>query len=149
MQNKIIPNIWFNTPNGKISSVLEYYKIIFADDFKAGQIIPLGETPSGYSEMCEVTIFEQKYVILITANEHHQLNDSVSFMINCEGQNEIDKYWNYFTQEGRESQCGWCIDKYGLRWQVLPKNLGELMSKSNSFKVMMGQKKIVISEYLK
>ncbi len=84
-----------------------------------------------------------------TAIEHHPLNDAVSFMINCEDQSEIDTYWNYFTLEGNESQCGWCTDKYGLRWQVLPKNLGELMSKPNSFKVMMNQKKIVIEEYLK
>ena len=84
-----------------------------------------------------------------TAIEHHPLNDAVSFMINCEDQNEIDIYWNYFTREGKESQCGWCIDKYGLRWQVLPKNLDELMSKPNSFKIMMNQKKIVIEEYLK
>lgn len=149
MQNKITPNIWFNTSNGKISSVLDYYKEIFAADFKAGQIIPLGDTPSGNSEMCEVTIFGQKYMILTTANEHHPLNDAVSFIINCEGQNEIDKYWDYFTKEGKEVQCGWCIDKFGLRWQVLPKNLSELMSKPNAFKVMMGQKKIVIEEYLK
>jgi predicted 3-demethylubiquinone-9 3-methyltransferase (glyoxalase superfamily) len=148
MQNKIIPNIWFNTSKGRISSVLEYYQEIFADDFKAGQIITLGETPSGYSEMCEVIIFGQKYMILTTANEHHPLNDAISFMINCEGQNEIDKYWNYFTHEGKEVQCGWCIDKFGLRWQVLPKNLAELMSKPNAFNVMMGQKKIVIEDYL-
>ena len=149
MENKIIPNIWFNTENGNILSVLEYYREIFADDFKIGRVIPLGETPSGNTEMCEVTIFEQKYVILTTANLHHPINDAVSFMINCEGQNEIDKYWNYFTKEGKEVQCGWCIDKYGLRWQVLPKNLAELMCKPNAFKVMMNQKKIVIEEYLK
>lgn len=149
MQNKIVPNIWFNTSNGKISSVLDYYKEIFVDDFTAGQIIPLGETPSGNSEMCEVTIFGQKYMILTTANEHHPLNDAVSFMIYCEGQNEIDKYWNYFTKEGKEVQCGWCNDKFGLRWQVLPENLSELMSKPNAFKVMMSQKKIVIEDYLK
>ena len=149
MQNKIVPNIWFNTPNGKISSVLAYYQDIFNEDFKAGHVIPLGETPSGNSEMCEVTIFSQKYMILTTANEHHPLNDAVSFMIYCEGQNEIDKYWDYFTKEGKEVQCGWCIDKFGLRWQVLPENLSELMSKPNAFKVMMSQKKIVIEEYLK
>ena len=149
MQNKIVPNIWFNTPNGKISSVLEYYQEVFNDDFKAGQIIPLGETPFGNSEMCEVTIFGQKYMILTTANEHHPLNDAVSFMIYCEGQNEIDKYWDYFTKEGKEVQCGWCNDKFGLRWQVLPDNLSELMSKPNAFKVMMGQKRIIIQDYLK
>jgi predicted 3-demethylubiquinone-9 3-methyltransferase (glyoxalase superfamily) len=147
--NKIVPNLWFNADGGSISKIIEYYKNIFSIDFENGQIIPLGETPSGKTEMCNVNIFGQKYVFMSTAIVHHPLNDAVSFMIYCEDQSEIDKYWNYFTEEGKESQCGWCIDKYGLRWQVLPKNLGELMSKPNAYNVMMGQKKIVIEEYLK
>ena len=148
-QNKILPCLWFCTDGGNISKLIEYYKNIFGKDFQDGQIIPLGETPSGNTEICEVHIFGQKYSLMTTANEHHPLNDAMSFMINCEDQNEIDKYWNYFTQEGEESQCGWCIDKYELRWQVLPKNFDELMGKPNSFEVMMQQKKIVIEEYLK
>jgi predicted 3-demethylubiquinone-9 3-methyltransferase (glyoxalase superfamily) len=44
-------------------------------------------------------------------------------------------------------QCGWCIDKFGLRWQVLPQNLPELMSRPNAFETMMKQKKIIIAEY--
>lgn len=148
-QNKIVPCLWFKTEGSDISKVIEYYKNIFGKDFQDGQIIHLGETPSGNTEICEVHIFEQKYSLMSTAIEHHPLNDAISFMINCEDQNEIDRYWNYFTQEGEESQCGWCIDKYGLRWQVLPKNLGELMSKPNSFEVMIKQKKIIIEEYLK
>jgi predicted 3-demethylubiquinone-9 3-methyltransferase (glyoxalase superfamily) len=147
--NKIVPNLWFHADGGRLSKIIEYYKNIFVNHFEHGQIIPLGETPSGRTEICNVNIFGQKYVFMNTAIENHPLNDAVSFMINCEDQSEIDKYWDYFTQEGKESQCGWCIDKYGLRWQVLPKNLEELMSKPNSFKVMMGQKKIVIKDYLK
>ncbi len=146
---KIVPNIWFNKDKGKIAKLIEYYTTIFGKDFAHGQIIPLGDTPSGKTEMCDATIFGQRFMLMNTEKEHHPLNDSVSFMLNCEDQSEIDKYWNYFTAEGQESQCGWCIDKYGLRWQVLPKNLGELMSKPNSFEVMMKQKKIVIQEYLK
>jgi predicted 3-demethylubiquinone-9 3-methyltransferase (glyoxalase superfamily) len=148
-RNKIVTNIWFTAGGGKVSKVIEYYKKIFGKDLQEGYIIPLGETPSGNAEMCEVYIFRQKYIFMSTANEHHPLNDAISLIINCENQNEIDKYWNYFTQEGEESQCGWCIDKYGLRWQVLPENLAELMSKPNSFEIMMKQKKIVIAEYLK
>jgi predicted 3-demethylubiquinone-9 3-methyltransferase (glyoxalase superfamily) len=72
----------------------------------------------------------------------------VFLIVNCNNQEQIDKFWNYFTLDGEESQCGWCIDKYGLRWQVLPENLGKLMSKPNSWQVMMSQKKIVIDEYL-
>ena len=148
-ENKIVPNLWFNADGGSISKVIEYYRNIFSKDLSHGKIVPLGDTPSGKTEMCEATIFGQKYVLMNTAKEHHPLNDAVSFIIYCEDQSEIDKYWDYFTFEGKESQCGWCIDKYGLRWQVLPKNLGELVSKPNSFKVMMGQRKIVIEEYLK
>ena len=148
-QNKIVPNLWFCKEGGDISKITEYYKNIFGKDFQNGQIVPLGDTPGGKTEMCEVNIFGQKYSLLCTEEKHHPLNDAISFMINCKDQNEIDKYWNYFTRDGEESQCGWCIDKYGLRWQVLPENLNELMSRPDSFKVMMGQKKIVIEEYLK
>jgi predicted 3-demethylubiquinone-9 3-methyltransferase (glyoxalase superfamily) len=86
---------------------------------------------------------------MCTEIEHNSLNDAVSFMINCDDQNEIDHFWDYFTKEGKASQCGWCIDKYGLRWQIIPKSLGTLMSKPNSFEVMMKQTKIIIEEYLK
>jgi predicted 3-demethylubiquinone-9 3-methyltransferase (glyoxalase superfamily) len=148
-QDKIIPCLWFTTKGGDILQVIEYYRDLFGEDFQAGQITPLGDTPSGNTEICDVHIFGQTYSFMSTAKEHHSLNDAMSLMINCEDQTEIDKYWNYFTREGEESQCGWCVDKYGLRWQVLPKNFGELMSKPNSFEVMMKQKKIVIEEYLK
>lgn len=148
MSNKIIPSLWFNADGGIISHVMDYYKTIFGGDFEAGNIVPLGQTPSGNAEMAQVKIFGQSYTMMSTEKEHHPFNDALSFTINCEDQNEIDRYWDYFTREGRESQCGWCMDKYGLRWQVIPKNLGELMSKPNSWKVMMSQKKIVIKEYL-
>jgi predicted 3-demethylubiquinone-9 3-methyltransferase (glyoxalase superfamily) len=147
--NKIIPSLWYSTSSGNISNVVGYYKNIFDKDFEEGNIIPLGQTPSGNTEMCEVKIFGQKYSLMSTEKEHHHFNDALAFTINCEDQNEIDKYWNYFTQEGQAVQCGWCIDKFGLRWQVLPNNFGELMSKPNSWEVMMKQKKIIIEEYLK
>lgn len=109
----------------------------------------LGNTPSGKTQICEVQIFGQRYSWMSTEYEHMPFNDSFALTIECEDQSEIDKYWNYFTQGGQEVQCGWCIDKYGLRWQVIPKNLGELMGKPNSQKILMGQKKIIINEYLK
>jgi predicted 3-demethylubiquinone-9 3-methyltransferase (glyoxalase superfamily) len=146
--NKIFPSLWFCNEKG-ITEVVEYYKNIFGNNLAEGRIMPLGDTPSGYTEMCEVTIFGQKYSLMSTEKEHHLFNDALAFTINCEDQKEIDKYWDYFTREGEESQCGWCIDKFGLRWQVLPENLGELMSKPNAWQVMMSQKKIVIAEYLK
>jgi len=58
-----------------------------------------------------------------------QFNEAVSFVISCEDQEEIDHYWNKLTSDGgQESMCGWCKDKFGLSWQVVPAILGELMS---------------------
>jgi predicted 3-demethylubiquinone-9 3-methyltransferase (glyoxalase superfamily) len=148
MNNKITPALWFHTEDGKMKQVLDYYSKIFESDFEAGTPIPLGETLSGYAEMGNITIFGNSYLFMTTAKEHHQFNDTFAIMIHCDDQTEIDKFWNYFTTEGKESMCGWCIDKFGLRWQVIPRNLGELMSKPNAGQVMMKQTKIIINQYL-
>lgn len=145
--SKIIPSIWFTSVDGNIKGILDYYKNVFNENFMHEEIVPLGQTPSGNSELCEVFIFGQKFSFLCTAIEHHPLNDAISFTINCEDQKEIDNYWKYFTFEGKESMCGWCIDKFGLRWQIVPDNLKELMTLPHAFDVMMSQKKIIIAEY--
>jgi predicted 3-demethylubiquinone-9 3-methyltransferase (glyoxalase superfamily) len=147
-QNKITPALWFNSIDGKLEEVTNYYKNIFGDNFSTKQTISLGQTPSGYAEMCNIKFFEQEYLIMSTAIEHHKFNDSFALMIFCDNQNEIDKYWNYFTKDVKESQCGWCNDKFGLRWQIIPSNMSELMSKPNANSIMMKQKKIIIDEYL-
>ncbi|MEZ5071276.1 MAG: VOC family protein [Bacteroidales bacterium] len=148
-QDKIQPCIWLSADQGRLEGVLVYYKSVFGNDLQEGSITSLGEGPSGYAELCEVLIFGQRYTLMCTEKEHHSLNDAFSMIIHCDDQKEIDHFWDYFTREGMESQCGWCIDKYGLRWQVVPKNLGELMSRPNSFQVMMNQTRIIIAEYLR
>lgn len=148
-QNKITPALWYHTKDGKMKHLTDYYSKIFETNFIADNPIPLGETPSGYTELCNIKLFGSQYLFMTTAIEHHTFNDTFAIMIHCKDQAEIDKYWNYFTQEGKESMCGWCMDKFGLRWQIIPENLGELMSKPNAWQVMSKQKKIVIKEYLK
>ena len=111
--NKIVPCIWLTADGGKLAKVIDYYKTVFDKDFQSGNITPLWQTPNGNAEMCGVVIFGQKYTLINTQTEHHPLNEAVSFMINCDDQKEIDHFWNYFTEEVKESQCGWCSDKYG------------------------------------
>ena len=146
--HKITPNLWFSSHNGSMLEVVSYYKEIFGKHLEAGQIIPLGDTPGGYTEMCEMNIFNQRYSCINTSKEHHHFNDAIAFTIHCEDQDEIDTYWNYFTHEGKESQCGWCIDKYGLRWQILPKNFDTLMKQPHAWEVMMSQTRIIMEEYV-
>lgn len=144
---KITPSIWFNNESGTLGPVFNYYKKLFGDQFQSLYLTPLGKSPSGNAEIGGFSLFGQQYSSICTSQPHHELNDSFSLIIECNTQEEIDKYWDYFTTEGKESQCGWCIDKHGLRWQVIPANLGELMAKPNAHEVMMRQKKIIISEY--
>ncbi len=65
----------------------------------------------------------------LNGGPNFKFNEAVSFVLECETQQEIDYYWNeLISNGGAESQCGWCKDKYGVSWQVVPSILGKLMS---------------------
>jgi len=148
MQNKITPSLWFSAISNDISEIVDYYKTVFGTAFVVDKTMDLGETPSGQAQLAHVSLFGQKYTFMRTEADHAHFNDSMSLTVQCDDQAEIDLFWNYFTKEGKEVQCGWCHDKYGMRWQVIPKNLEELLNRPNGWNVMMGQVKIVIGEYL-
>mgnify|MGYP003543244266 FL=1 len=83
----------------------------------------------------------------INAGPEFKFNESVSFSIACKDQEEIDYFWERLSKVPESEQCGWCKDQFGLSWQIVPENMGELMKKPDAFKVLMQQHKIVISEY--
>jgi predicted 3-demethylubiquinone-9 3-methyltransferase (glyoxalase superfamily) len=57
-----------------------------------------------------------------------KFNEGVSIVVECSNQQEIDHYWNKLTEGGKESRCGWLVDKYGVSWQIIPNNIGSLMT---------------------
>lgn len=75
------------------------------------------------------------------------MSEAISFSVDCKDQEEIDYYWEKLSSHPDSEQCGWCKDKYGLSWQIIPKDMGNLIKKPNAYKTMLNQKKIVISEY--
>ena len=75
-----------------------------------------------------------------------RFNESISFIVSCADQDEIDYYWSKLSHVPDSEQCGWCKDRFGLSWQVIPANMGELTRTPAQIQVMMQQKKIVISE---
>jgi predicted 3-demethylubiquinone-9 3-methyltransferase (glyoxalase superfamily) len=151
---KIIPNLWFDD-NAKEAA--DFYLSVF----KNGKIINTTYYPHTEAEgladfqkdfagkilTVEFEILGMRF-IGINAGPLFKFNESVSFMIPCEDQGEIDYYWNTLTADGgQESACGWLKDKYGLSWQVCSANWEELNKKPGAFKKMMGMKKIIISEF--
>lgn len=67
-------------------------------------------------------------IMALNGGPQFKFNEAISFVVECDTQEEIDYYWEKLTAEGEESMCGWLKDKFGLSWQIVPKVLGELMA---------------------
>lgn len=152
--HKIIPNLWFD---GNASEAVDYYMSVFKD----GRIInttyyPLSEAEglADFQKNMAGKVLTVEFEVLgmrfigINAGPEFTFNESVSFMITCKNQAEIDYYWYALTADGgEESVCGWLKDKYGLSWQVCPENWEELTKKPGAFKNMMQMKKLIIADF--
>lgn len=95
----------------------------------------------------------QWFAAMDSAREHNfSFNEAISFVISCEDQEEVDYFWNKFTEEGQESMCGWLKDKYGVSWQIVPTQLFKLLDSENSDKAkrvseaLMKMKKLDITD---
>ncbi|MCB9262881.1 MAG: VOC family protein [Flavobacteriales bacterium] len=116
MKQKITPFLWATSDAKEMA---DYYLSIFSD----GKIVE----QNGFIFILEIA--GQQLGILNGGPHHIQFDDSISLMIDCEDQQEVDFYWEKFTANGgQESMCGWCKDKYGVSWQVVPRGLKELLS---------------------
>src|SRR5690606_35916454 len=77
--------------------------------------------------------------VAINAGPEFTFSEAISFQVDCKDQAEIDYYWEKLSAVPESEQCGWCKDKYGLSWQIVPENMGEIMKKPDAFKVLMNQ----------
>jgi predicted 3-demethylubiquinone-9 3-methyltransferase (glyoxalase superfamily) len=150
---KITPNLWFD---GNAKEAVDFYVSVFPNSrILATEHYPKS-TEEGLADFqkdlagevltIEFELNNLRFTAINAGPEFH-FSEAVSFAITCEDQEEIDYFWDKLSSVPDAAQCGWCKDKYGLSWQVVPKNMGELMQKPNAFATMMKQKKIVISEY--
>ncbi len=115
MNKQIYPCLWFD---GQARAAADFYCTIFPDS----QIV----NDSGMVVNFELN---GQFFMGLNGGDMFKFNEAVSFVIPCKDQEEIDHYWyKLIADGGQESQCGWCKDKYGLSWQVVPVILGELMS---------------------
>ncbi len=139
MIHSIYPCLWFDNQAREGAA-------FYCSVFKNSKIV---------SENPIVVIFElngQKFMGL-NGGPVFKFNEAVSFVIDCENQEEIDYYWNKFTADGgQESQCGWCKDKFGVSWQIVPTALKSLMNDpataSKVTKAFMKMKKFDIAQLI-
>ena len=104
-----------------------------------------GPGPKGSVMVVAFTLNGQKFTAL-NGGPTYKLTEAISFMVNCESQEEVDHYWNKLTEGGQEVQCGWLKDKFGLSWQVIPVRLMELLQDKDEAKknrVMQAMMKMI------
>lgn len=147
---KITPFLWFND---NAAAAIDFYKSVFKD-FELVKTTKYGDggpMPKGTLMTAEFKMFGHHYVAL-NGGPHFSFNEAISFVVNCESQEEVDYYWDRLTEGGTESQCGWLKDQFGLSWQVVPTALPKLLAKSDPeavnrvLQAMFKMKKIVIAD---
>jgi predicted 3-demethylubiquinone-9 3-methyltransferase (glyoxalase superfamily) len=129
---KITPFLWFND---NAEEAMNFYISVFKDS-KVKKISRYGDAgpgPKGSVMVCAFELNGQEFLAL-NGGPHYKLNPAVSFVIDCETQEEVDYYWDKLSEGGKEIQCGWLEDKFGLSWQVVPTILEKLIQGEDSEK---------------
>ena len=153
---KITPFLWFDS---QAEEAAQYYISIFKNS-KLGTVSRYGKEgfeihkqPEGRVMAVDFELNGQGFTAL-NGGPHFKFNESVSFQVQCENQEEVDYYWNALSAGGdpKAQQCGWLKDKYGLSWQVVPTILPKLLSSRDKqkservMKALMKMKKLDIAE---
>lgn len=146
--NKITPFLWFDT---QAEDAMNFYVSIFKNSKVGG----VSRGPDGKAFSVSFQLDGQEFMGL-NAGPQYQFSEAVSFFVSCEDQAEVDELWSKLTADGgEESRCGWLKDKFDLSWQIIPRQLGELMGDPNPEKsrrvmeAMLKMSKIIIADLQK
>ena len=126
-KSKIFTFLWYAR---EAEDAARFYTSIFPDS-RVDRVTPmLSDSPSGPPgsvKVVDFTLFGQRFQAM-TAGPHHDFNDAISITVLCDDQAELDRYWNALLEGGGKPQaCGWLVDRFGLRWQIVPARMEEMM----------------------
>jgi predicted 3-demethylubiquinone-9 3-methyltransferase (glyoxalase superfamily) len=123
---KITPFLWFND---QAEEAMNHYVSIFKNSgiVSASRYGDAGPGPKGTVMVGVFQINGQEFMALNGGAAHNNFTEAISFLINCETQEEVDDLWEKLSAGGKTSRCGWLKDKFGVSWQIVPTVLGKLM----------------------
>ena len=131
----ITPNLWMDS---NAEEAVDYWTSIFPDSKVISKNYYPAEAPGsvkvGDLMTAEFEIMGQRAIVLNGGPGSFKLDEAFSFVVACEDQSEIDKYWDLLVQGGEPSQCGWLKDRFGVSWQIVPRQLEGLTTDPNPAK---------------
>jgi predicted 3-demethylubiquinone-9 3-methyltransferase (glyoxalase superfamily) len=148
--SKITPCLWFDT---QAEEAAQYYTSLF-DDSRITEVSRYGEAgprPEGMVMTVDFELAGRPFVAL-NGGPDFTFNEAISLQVTCESQEEVDELWAKLTADGEEGPCGWCKDRYGLSWQIIPQVLLELLAdpdrgrSQRAMQCMLGMKKLDVAE---
>jgi predicted 3-demethylubiquinone-9 3-methyltransferase (glyoxalase superfamily) len=150
MQQKIIPNLWFDT---EAEEAAAFYTSVFENSRVVNKThyTEAGPREAGMVMTVEWELVGQRFVG-INGGPEFKFDEAVSFQITCEDQDEVDYYWSRLSEGGEEGPCGWLKDKFGLSWQVVPTGMEEPFADPDpkraerAMKAMLAMKKLDLAE---
>ena len=150
MLHKIVPNLWFD---GQAEEAAAFYCSVFPNSriVQVAHYTDAGPGEPGSVMTVEFELDGHRFVG-INGGPEFTFSEAVSFQINCQGQEEVDRYWDLLVEGGEPSQCGWLKDRYGLSWQVVPEGFEEVFNDpdkdraTRAMKAMFGMSKLDVEE---
>lgn len=159
---KIVPSLWFDK---ETEEAIAFYisvfngsphkgedsRIVSITRYEKGMEVPGGDEMAGKVITAIFELNGQRFMAL-DGGPVFQFNEAVSFYVECQDQVEVDYFWEKLSASPESEQCGWLKDKYGLSWQIVPRQLGALLGHPNRKKalaatnVMLKMKKIVVAD---
>ena len=142
---RITPFLWFDN---NAEEAVEFYLTVFKNSRRLDAVRATEAVPGPKDRVLTIAFeLDGLRFTALNGGPIFKFNESVSFVVRCDSQAEVDEYWAKLTADGgKESQCGWLKDKFGLSWQIVPARLPELVKNPKAMQAMMGMKKIDLAE---
>ena len=136
--SRITPFLWFDS---NADDAVDFYLSVFPNSRRHDA----SQRAEGKRVQTVAFELDGQPFIALNGGPAFRFNEAVSFVVRCQSQGEIDRFWDALSAGGSEGQCGWLKDRYGLSWQVVPANLGALLSSQAAIDAMLRMRKLDIA----
>lgn len=136
----ITPSLMFTAGvQERAREAMQHYVDVFGGSIGEVQLYPEGGPMAGQVMVADFELLGQRFVAMDSAPHTFTFTPGVSLQVDCHGQAELDRWWEQLSAVPDAEQCGWLVDRFGVSWQLVPDNLGELMAKPDAYAKLMSE----------